>query len=122
MSMKLNRNLPFGEIMGVFADVPGAKYSQGGVYFDSAGNAILSDEQKAARKAQLAAELAALNEDDPVPAPVAASGPVAETMPLPAAEIPASAEVQDLTPAQKAAATRAANKKAAASALPPLPE
>lgn len=121
MSTRLDRNKPFGEIFGTLPENPTAKYTQNGHYFAGDGSIILNAEEKVAMRQKLAAELAAL-EESTAPAPVAppATGPVAETNPLPT--LPTEPAPTELTPQQKAAATRAANKAAKASALPPLPE
>lgn len=101
MSMKLKWNAPYGEIFGGYPEQPTAKYTQDGKLFDAQGNAILSAEEKLAYKQRLAAELAELESDlgTPPPAPVVPATAAAET-------------AVEMTPQQKAAATRAANKAA----------
>ncbi len=125
MSMKLKWNAPYGEIFGGYPEQPTAKYTQDGKLFDAQGNAILSAEEKLAYKQRLAAELAELESDlgTPPPAP-AIPAPVATPAPV----IPATAAAEtavEMTPQQKAAATRAAKKAANQKAdplgvLPPL--
>ena len=128
MKTRLDRSLPFGEIFGAHPTHPTAKYTQNGLLFTGDGQVILNDEEKRELAAKMRAELAALEGDTgtapaPVtPAPVATpapTAPVAEAQPLPT--LP---EEPALTPQQKAAATRAANKaaKLGTGALPPLPE
>ena len=131
MKTRLDRNKPFGEIFGAHPTHPTAKYTQNGLLFTGDGQVILNEDEKRELAAKMRAELAELEGDTgttpaPVaptePAPVATpapSAPVAETQPLPT--LP---EEPALTPQQKAAATRAANKaaKLGTGALPPLPE
>ncbi len=136
---KLDRNLPYGEVFGTFADKPTAKYTQNGVFFDAAGNPLLTPEEKQAAKDALKAQLAALDNDDdttppPAPAPLAddntpppapladdnTGGPVAENLPIPGAA--------PVTQKQQKKATGGGKKKASAadapapSALPKLPD
>ncbi len=37
---RLNRNAPYGEICGEIADAPGARFLQGGLYFNNAGEVV----------------------------------------------------------------------------------